>query len=90
MPAACFRVELPTPPVAHGTRLVVVDADDDRTFWMGSGAAVPLGWFELNDVQAKLAAASAAAGTERDKLSAAAAALRALHDLLPPGPNETP
>ena len=40
-----FRIELPTKPVPHGTRLAVVDADDDKTFWMGSGANVPLGWF---------------------------------------------
>jgi hypothetical protein len=40
-----FRVELPTSPVPHGTRLVLVDADDDKTFWIGSGANVPPGWF---------------------------------------------
>lgn len=40
-----FRIELPVGAVAFGTRLELVDADDDKTFWIGSGANVPPGWF---------------------------------------------
>jgi hypothetical protein len=42
----------------------------------------------LYEVQAKLREARDGAMTQRDRLQAAGAALKALHDLLPPGPGE--